>query len=298
MQPRRASQPTWDRRRPYPRHPVGRARRRWPRAYDGGHEGLPEDSRYRRAEDDAPLPRKRRWTQPRRGMQRLRDSPVRNGLVGLAIAGVSAPIAINSYQQALRTDPAHERIALQQHAADMVDDQAVGQEWARMVEAGEETAGLERSREAVIQEKMERYSEYRLTRDLAETIHDAASEAGIDPDIAFGLVRAESSFRNTATSVVGAVGLTQLMPRTAAWMEPGISTRELRNPETNLRVGMKYLNYLLKKYNGNEDLALLAYNRGPGTVDRALRNGANPDNGYADFVRGKEGHGHTLFTNR
>jgi soluble lytic murein transglycosylase-like protein len=86
------------------------------------------------------------------------------------------------------------------------------------------------------------------------------------------------------------------MPRTAAWMEPGVTRAQLRDPETNLRVGFKYLRYLLDKYEGNEDLALLAYNRGPGTVDRALRRGSNPDNGYAKFVRGEKNHGHRLFT--
>ena len=131
---------------------------------------------------------------------------------------------------------------------------------------------------------------------LAVQIGRAAAEFEIEPDVAFGLVRAESSFRNLATSPVGAVGLTQLMPRTAAWMEPGVSRSELRNPETNLRIGFKYLRYLLDKYEGDEKLALLAYNRGPGTVDRALSRGQNPDNGYAEFVHGREGHGHRLFT--
>ena len=102
--------------------------------------------------------------------------------------------------------------------------------------------------------------------------------------------------RNAATSPVGAVGLTQLMPATARWMEPGVTRSELRDPETNLRIGFKYLRYLLEKYDGNENLALLAYNRGPGTVDKALKRGRDPDNGYAAFVKGEKGHGHRLFT--
>jgi soluble lytic murein transglycosylase-like protein len=137
---------------------------------------------------------------------------------------------------------------------------------------------------------------FRVPSDLARTISEAAVENGIDPEIAFGLVRAESSFRNAATSSVGAVGLTQLMPSTARWMEPGITRSQLRDPETNVRVGFKYLRYLIDKYDGNARLALIAYNRGPGTVDRALRRGRNPDNGYADFVFGKKDHGHKLFT--
>ena len=137
---------------------------------------------------------------------------------------------------------------------------------------------------------------YNLSLDLAEEIHEAAQDNGIDTEVAFGLVRAESSFRNAATSTVGAVGLTQLMPSTARWLEPGITRSELRDPETNLRIGFKYLRQLIDKYEGDVDLALVAYNRGPGTVDKALKRGRDPDNGYADFVRGKENHGHKLFT--
>ena len=137
---------------------------------------------------------------------------------------------------------------------------------------------------------------YQVTTELAGKIGKAAAEFDIEPEVAFGLVRAESSFRNTATSPVGAVGLTQLMPRTASWIEPGVTRAQLRDPETNLRVGFKYLRYLLDKYEGDERLALLAYNRGPGTVDRELRRGGNPDNGYADFVYGEKDHGHRLFT--
>lgn len=139
---------------------------------------------------------------------------------------------------------------------------------------------------------------YAITPRLAEQIGKAAAEFEIEPEVAFGLVKAESSFRNQATSRVGAVGLTQLMPRTAAWMEPGVTRSQLRDPETNLRIGFKYLRYLLDKYEGDERLALLAYNRGPGTVDNALRRGRNPDNGYADFVFGNPDHGHRLFTRR
>ncbi|HEV2149526.1 MAG TPA: lytic transglycosylase domain-containing protein [Longimicrobiaceae bacterium] len=125
---------------------------------------------------------------------------------------------------------------------------------------------------------------YPVTEQLAMSIVDAALEYGIEPEMAFGLVRAESGFRNSATSHVGAVGLTQLMPRTARWLEPGVTTRDLRDSETNLRIGLGYLRKLLDKYEGNERLALLAYNRGPGTVDRVLKRGGNPDNGYVEKV--------------
>jgi soluble lytic murein transglycosylase-like protein len=123
-----------------------------------------------------------------------------------------------------------------------------------------------------------------VTRRLAESIVEAALENDIEPELAFGLVRAESGFRDGATSHVGAVGLTQLMPRTARWLEPGTTTRDLRDSETNLRIGLGYLRDLIDKYDGDERLALLAYNRGPGTVDKVLRRGGDPDNGYVEKV--------------
>ena len=93
-----------------------------------------------------------------------------------------------------------------------------------------------------------------------------------------------------ATSRVGAVGLTQLMPATAKWLEPGTTRDDLRDTETNLRIGFGYLRDLIDKYDGDENLALSAYNRGPGTVDRILKRGGNPDNGYSAFVKtGKVG---------
>ena len=201
-------------------------------------------------------------------------------LLGTAVVQVAA------VAEAARGSERTTRVALL--APMLVKPQAerVGSLWARQATAHEAKRLAERYR----------LEGYRLSSDLAESITEAALENGIDLDIAFGLVRAESSFKNTATSPVGAVGLTQLMPSTARWIQPGVSRTALRDPETNLKVGFKYLRYLLEKYEGDENLALLAYNRGPGTVDRALKRGRNPDNGYADFVRGEKDHGHRLFT--
>ena len=126
--------------------------------------------------------------------------------------------------------------------------------------------------------------EYKIPKSLAHNIVRAAADEDISPRTALGLVRAESSFRTAAVSPVGAIGLTQLMPATARWLQPGVTRAELKNPETNLRIGFKYLRSLIDKYDGNEKLALTAFNRGPGTVDKLLKRGANPDNGYAEKV--------------
>jgi soluble lytic murein transglycosylase-like protein len=126
--------------------------------------------------------------------------------------------------------------------------------------------------------------EYKISPTLAKDIYRAAINHEISPRTAFGLVRAESSFRTSATSPVGAVGLTQLMPATAKWLSPGVTHQQLRNPRVNLNIGFRYLAELKEKYDGDEKLALLAYNRGPGTVDKLLKRGGNPDNGYAEKV--------------
>jgi soluble lytic murein transglycosylase-like protein len=126
--------------------------------------------------------------------------------------------------------------------------------------------------------------QYNISEPLANQIHQAAVANRIAPHTAFGLVRAESSFRTRAVSPVGAVGLTQIMPATARWLKPGTTRRDLMDPSFNLSLGFRYLRQLIDDYHGNERLALTAFNRGPGTVNKLLRRGRNPDNGYADKV--------------
>jgi len=166
-------------------------------------------------------------------------------------------------------------------------DAGVGQAWRAAATDIAEAKTSER--DTVIQEKLERYKELGLTRDLAETIYDLALEEEIDVDVAFGMVRTESEFKNHATSHVGAIGLTQLMPATARWLKKDVTIADLRDSKTNLTIGFKYLRDLINKYDGDTELALLAYNRGPGTVDRVLKRGGNPDNGYAEAVISGEG---------
>lgn len=125
---------------------------------------------------------------------------------------------------------------------------------------------------------------YGISRNLATMIHDAAVANDIEPELAFGLVKTESAFDHRAVSHVGARGLTQVMPRTARWLQPGTTTEDLYDRRFNLNMGFGYLRDLIDKYEGDVRLALLAYNRGPGTVDRVLGRGQDPDNGYADLV--------------
>ncbi|WP_331125796.1 lytic transglycosylase domain-containing protein [Longimicrobium sp.] len=128
---------------------------------------------------------------------------------------------------------------------------------------------------------------YTIPDKLAELIYSTAVEHDINPEIAFGLVKTESEFKDYATSHVGAIGLTQLMLPTARWFKRDATENDLRDSETNLEIGFRYLGELIDRYDGNVNLALTAYNRGTGTVDRVLQRGGNPDNGYAGKVRGR-----------
>jgi soluble lytic murein transglycosylase-like protein len=135
-------------------------------------------------------------------------------------------------------------------------------------------------------------SQYKIGADLASTIVDVASAEGIDPELAFRLVKLESDFNARAISPVGAIGLTQVMPATANFYIKGITRDGLSDPNTNLRVGFRYLSGLVKEYHGDVNLALLVYNRGPAAVQKARSEGDNPSNGYDRILtRGYRGKG-------
>lgn len=130
-------------------------------------------------------------------------------------------------------------------------------------------------------------SDYHIPADLAAAIYDVALSEGVDPNLAFRLVKVESRFNLRAKSRAGALGLTQVLPSTARLYEPGLTTAQLYDRDTNLRLGFRYLRDLLERYSGNLETALLAYNRGPSKVEELLNTGRDPKNGYsANVMRG------------
>jgi soluble lytic murein transglycosylase-like protein len=132
---------------------------------------------------------------------------------------------------------------------------------------------------------------YNISSDLSASIYDAALAEGIDPALAFPLVRLESRFKERATSPVGAIGLTQLMIGTARHYVPGVTKERLYDRELNLSVGFRYLRDLIDEYNSVQT-ALLVYNRGPTAVLASKELGLDPSNGYDRIVlKGYKGKG-------
>lgn len=124
---------------------------------------------------------------------------------------------------------------------------------------------------------------YQIPADLAASIYDIALAEGIDPAVAFRLVKVESNFIRDAKSSAGALGYTQLRLGTARFYQANLTEAQLMDRDVNLRIGFRFLNDLMQEF-GDPHLALLAYNRGPARVNAILAQGGDPANGYSDAV--------------
>ena len=95
-------------------------------------------------------------------------------------------------------------------------------------------------------------------------IEQYAAEHKLNPVLVRAVIEAESAFNPRAVSHVGAMGLMQLMPGTAR----DLGVVNPFDPEDNIRGGTKYLRSLLDRFDDDVDLALAAYNAGPGAVEK------------------------------
>jgi soluble lytic murein transglycosylase len=126
--------------------------------------------------------------------------------------------------------------------------------------------------------------ELRFPTPMNSVFSHFATLQGVDMSLLYALARQESALYHKAQSPVGASGLMQLMPTTAAHMAkkigfPYMGQQQLIDPEVNIRLGSAYIKELLNNYGGNRVLAAAAYNAGPGRVRqwRRISAGKNMD---------------------
>jgi soluble lytic murein transglycosylase-like protein len=99
---------------------------------------------------------------------------------------------------------------------------------------------------------------------LEQRVIEVATREGLDPALVLAVIEAESGQEADAVSPKGAVGLMQVLPETAA----EIGYPDAADPASNLEAGCRYLAALLEGFGGDVELALAAYNAGPGAVRR------------------------------
>ena len=109
-----------------------------------------------------------------------------------------------------------------------------------------------------------------MTSEILSLLTSAANKYGVPPELAIAVAQQESGGNPNAVSSAGAVGVMQLMPATAAQL--GVTNPT--DPAQNIDAGVQYLSQMLSEFNGDPQLALAAYNWGPGNVSK---------NGYANW---------------
>lgn len=118
----------------------------------------------------------------------------------------------------------------------------------------------------------------------SEYVYKYAEEYDVDPILIFAIIKAESNFNPNVVSSSNAIGLMQLMDTTAEEIANKLQINfmkraSLYNPELNIQLGTKYFSNLMKEYNGNQLLALTAYNAGIGNVKKWIEQGIIKEDG-------------------
>ncbi len=122
-------------------------------------------------------------------------------------------------------------------------------------------------------------------------IKQASSTHGVSEGLIKAVMHTESGFNVNARSPVGAQGLMQLMPATAR----RFNVSNAYDPQQNIMAGAKYLAWLLKRFNGDQSLALAGYNAGEGNVSKY--GGIPPFRETQDYVRRVNSRYQNLYSN-
>jgi len=117
-----------------------------------------------------------------------------------------------------------------------------------------------------------------------ETVTKYSQAYEIDPFMVYSIIKVESSFDEMAESNKGARGLMQITPTTGEWIAEKLKIKEFNSddlftPEINIMMGTWYFSYLTEKFDNNIELAIAAYNAGPGSVQNWLKDKEISKNG-------------------
>lgn len=224
------------------------------------------------------LPKEVQKVKPKR-MNSLRKRTVTWALgAGLALGGaVGVPLATRAPAHSRQSQPPGGDTA-QQIAGDLQTAQQIAAQVAGGVEGAVTTVAGTAVRapgEVVsavtnvpqhLQQVAEKVKESFFKREVpfGSIIYQEARNNNLPPELVAAIAQAESKFVPTARSDAGAVGLMQLVPKTAHWL----GARDLTDPTESIKAGAKYLRYLTDRFDGNQTEAIAAYNAGEGAVRR------------------------------